>query len=161
MNMLGGMEHGGHHVYEDACEKLSNEGIEPSTVQFGMSVRDPVDRLISTINHQFAGRLNYNLDRVFEDVAEEPQRFFPPQRHFLGRVNIEDIRLFPFEGLGIVRWLGFKGTIHNHYPGKRMYLPEDIVSHPGFVKAIRLYEDDWELRRRALGGHWHLEAEAA
>lgn len=145
----GDVQAQGHLTAQELMHRLRNNKVDhvPEQIEIGMTVRCPIDRLVSTINHQFSKRPDYNLDNVYDHIQKAPRSLFPTQASYLS--SRSDIRLFPFEGLPICRWLGWtEATIPNKYPGEYKWSREEILAHKVFPLAIERYECDFALREQ-------------
>lgn len=82
---------------------------------FAMTVRDPVERFLSIVNYFSEGRYTgpdvEMLWKTFEGIQGE--FWAKPQAYWC-----EDwpVTLFPFEGLPIVRWIGWQGEVPHRHP---------------------------------------------
>jgi hypothetical protein len=143
MRMMG-------HSFDNAHRPYSQ--LKTAGRVFAASIRHPEDRLMSSIHHSLRNSHFDNLDDMFNHVltkAQENTQIWRPQSEF---VSIGDpVKLFPFEGMPIVRWVGWTGPIP-HLNSIRRRLPvDDIRSHPMYGHILSKYDADWELYAKATG----------
>lgn len=150
MQSLGPTLLTGHMWQEDAIRHLQRQypHIAPDEFQWGMNVRDPIDRFVSSINHQFAERKE-NLDYIYEElVMTRRLKLFSPMYKYLERCK--NILLFKFEDFEICRWLGWKDPIPHELPGEYRWSRERVLGHKHFPKALEPYLPDFKLRECVL-----------
>lgn len=114
--------------------------------QFGMTVRDPVDRFLSMVNyfHKSMPELERNEPELlwasFEKVKGEFWAL--PQAHWC---RDWETTFFPFEGLPIVRWMGWKGEIPHLHPTPKKTWDKARIE-PILDRVMEHFEEDYALR---------------
>lgn len=141
-------EMGSHISYAQACKMLKRVGVDPLSVKWAMTVRHPVDRFVSAINHFMNGNKNADLDDAMVEAVKGQRFMFQPQSDFWE--DSVGIILFPFEKLPILEWLGRTKAHEKLHENEGSYLTsrKSIVEHPYFISAMTKYSDDWSLFNR-------------
>jgi hypothetical protein len=158
----------GHINYETIARQIFEKRLANNHNEFEIAqhVRDPEKRMVSVLNHCFSNRTSnkrplpnqefcYNcqmafvdLDEVYDVVRYRKEAVFPPQIHFWNK----RVKLFPFEGFPILRWLGWEEEIpHEFHHGKgSRFTMEMTKGHP--IHKLMMeevgYERDYELLNR-------------
>lgn len=141
----------GHVNYSEACKRLEKEGIAPSDVQWAMTVRHPLSRLYSAVNHYLHCNPQRNLDEAIKEAVESPRALFQPQTWFW--CPDKGIRLFAFESMSILDWLDWpehRKRPHKN-PGKPNASRDMIKNHKDFNTLLNRYDSDWALYEAASG----------
>lgn len=121
--------------------------------EFAMSVRHPWERFVSALNHHY-GRASHsndgvsNLDEAMEACETSTSKVFSTQRSW----HSSNVYLFPFEGLPILRWLGYNGPPIHENKGPRRWGADQIQGHSLFSKRIERYAEDAPLYKIAREG---------
>lgn len=140
----------GHLKYQDMKNRLLKHKVKYPEI--AMHVRDPLDRMVSVINHQYSKRKSpsdptqfIDLDHVFQLVRQREQNLFPAQIEFWDW----RVELFPFEGFPILRWLGWEGEIPHEYKAIYRFSKQEIEKHPicNYIMEKRGYQADYMLRK--------------
>lgn len=117
--------------------------------QFGMTVRDPIDRFLSIMNYFSEARVdesNPGSNDLWDQFWRVRNEFWAlPQAHWCRDWPVE---LFPFEDLPVVRWIGWKGEIpHMHPTPKKRWTRESI--EPIADMVMDYFAEDYGLRELA------------
>ena len=59
-------------------------------------------------------------------------------------------RLFPFDGLPILKWMGIETPAPHEHQTKKRWTTEGIMGHPLWNAAIGQYDGDWEIWQFAI-----------
>ena len=141
---MGGWFAPGHMSFKELTDHMRKGGYNWKEAEFAMSVREPVSRLVSAINYNFP-RKKFTLNAAMEHIVADPRKIFPEQVWYWA----EPVRLFPFDGLPILKWLGWNGPVPHGNPGPATWSREEIVTHSLFHSVIVHYKHDFDLWRRA------------
>lgn len=113
-------------------------------VQLGATVRNPEDRLVSMMNHLWGGNplvsTEEGLQQVIDAKGVNGQIFRTTRWH----IDPQTV-LFPFEGLPILRWLGYDGALPHDNESKKRWTVKELRDHPMWEEAMAPYEGDWAL----------------
>ena len=140
------------HGHKQASAIISRCSVRPDTT-FMAVIRDPVDRLISSTNYQFAAAFErgdfVTVQQIYElwrrPLESRAQTIMTTQSSWLEGAEDYQKKLFRFEDIDeAVRFLGYDGSdgyIHkNKGPGRLS--KETLMSLPMFDEIMAYYADD-------------------
>jgi hypothetical protein len=117
--------------------------------ELGATIRNPEDRLVSMMNHLWGNNPLVSTEEAFQQVIDDEAS--KSQIFRTARWHIDDhTRLFPFEGLPILRWLGYDGALPHANESKARWSVAELRHHPLWEAAMAPYEGDWPLYDFAL-----------
>lgn len=147
-SVKAGMERGGiplivngHMRAQDMREKIGK------AVELGATIRRPDDRLVSMMNHLWGNNPLVSLDEALEQVIAD-QATAQVFRTSTWHIDPET-RLFPFDGLPLLRWLGWDGPLPHDNQSKKRFFLRDVELHPLWKDALAIYWEDWQLYEMA------------
>lgn len=127
-------------VHTHECATVMREMIrEP--VQLGATIRNPEDRLVSMLNHLSDDNPLLSTEEALQQVIDGDSPLF---RTAVWHIDPQTV-LFPFEGLPILRWLGFDGEPPHDHSSTKRWTVEGLRDHPMWEAAMAPYEGDWAL----------------
>lgn len=113
-------------------------------VELGATIRHPEDRLVSIMNHLWGGNSDVSEEEGLGQAIEADGQIWRSALQFIDGAT----RLFPFEGLPILRWLGCTSVPHENASRKRWSVAQ-LRYHPLWHVALANYEVDWQLYEMA------------
>ena len=119
-------------------------------VQLGATIRNPEDRLLSAWNHIFNNSEIEDWSDLFQKAFSEQKlrtTVWDTQKSWVD----EDTELFLFEGLPILRWLGYSSKPPVWNEGKKQYPLDKLKEYPEWGELLSFYEEDWELYKKLKG----------
>lgn len=111
-------------------------------------IRHPIDRAVSFINYTTN---NTTLDERMEFIAKlHHSNLVSRKQSYYFDVDVP-VKLFPFERIrDAISYIGGEYVHLNKVPHR--WAHENIVLHPLWETVIKIYDEDWELYRRACNG---------
>lgn len=128
----------GHLSATEARRELIQGGNDPEGVSFGMTVRQPSDRLISAANHYLRCYPAEGLDGTMRAALKGTDDVFTTQISYWA----PGVILFPFKGMPILRWLGWEGEQPRLNPSSQLLSPDEITGHDLYWKVMARYAED-------------------
>lgn len=115
-------------------------------IELGASIRRPDERLVSAMNYLWGNNPLVSVDEGLEEIILDAT-ISKVWRTSTWHLDPET-RLFPFEGLPILKWLGCTSAPHENASTRR-WTVKDLQHHPLWKDALGLYWEDWHLYEAA------------
>jgi hypothetical protein len=132
----------GHKSAADMRERIFIQTGEPALL--AASVRRPDERLVSIMNHLWGGNplvsVEEGLQQAIDAKGIEGQIWRTTQFY----IDDETV-LLPFEGLPILKWLGWDGPLPHMNESRKRWRLADVTDHPLWPEAIAQYDCDWPI----------------
>ena len=148
MRQMGPVKAVDHKTLQEAQEEALLDGLKPADMEWAMNVRHPLERLVSAINAYAGWNGETGLDVSMEHARDQVSIVFRPQAHFLQGAHADRVRLFPFDTMEALEWLGWTRAVPFHNRSQTNYPLSMIKRHRLYPELIALYDADYELWRK-------------
>ena len=147
MKKLGGYVADGHLPYRELHKRIGEAGYDADKVEYGVIVRDPIERIVSMFNAYQRGSKYKTLNQLMKcPFMRFPHVMFVTQAQFLHGIRLKDLKLLRFDTAW--DWLGCEEQYQN--VGVYKLTLEEIQAHPDYQKLLDFYDLDfklWELAK--------------